>query len=394
MITKEEILESPVTREDINELSSFHNFSCISIFLPTHRAGVETLRGEDSLNLKNNAKMIKQKLLNRGMNATSVENFMRPVSDLVEDHDFWRHQSDGLAVFLSEGFFKRYTVPLRFEPVNYLSSEFYLIPLMPLFNGDGLFHLLTLKKDEVLFYQGSKFGITAIDMKSSIPSRLEDRVGYDYEQKQLQFRTQLGPRGAGSFHGHGESEARDKNELLLFFRAIDKGLMSQLHDFQEPPLLLCCIDYYFPIYKEANTHKNLFPRHISCNPASLSSIALHKKAWDLMQPFFEQIIHEKKDRFLSAFDKGRASSDIKEIIPAAVQGKVDTLFMQKDMEVFGIYDPSTGELIINEEDHSEPNVSLLNLAAKKVFGQGGSVYLLDMQDMPDGNSGINALFRY
>jgi hypothetical protein len=205
----------------------------------------------------------------------------------------------------------------------------------------------------------------------------------------LQNRTQQG----GSFHGHGEVETREKDELLLFFRSIDKGVMSRLHGFQEPPLLMCCIDYFFPIYKEANTHKNLFPRHISCNPADLDASLLHQKALEVLQPYFNQNLQRKKDLFLQALNKGKSSSDIKEIIPSAVRGKTDTLFVKKNADLFGIFNPSTGEITIRE-NHDGPSVSLMNLAAKKVFEQNGEVHLMDLFEMPDPTADLNALFRY
>ena len=242
MITKEDILELSITKEYLIGLSQFHNTSCVSIFIPTHRSGEETLKGQDSLNFKNQLKEVRQKLLDKGMTINEVEKFLKPMSELVSDTDFaWRHQQDGLAVLLSDTKFEKYTSPVKFTELNYLSSEFYLLPLLPLFNGNGLFHLLSLKKDEIKFYEGSKYAITEIDISDSVPARLEDRVGYDFEQRQMQNRTQQG----GSFHGHGEVKTREKDELLLFFRAIDKGVMSRLHGFQEPPLLVCCLDYFF-----------------------------------------------------------------------------------------------------------------------------------------------------
>src|SRR5690606_20432714 len=118
----------------------------------------------------------------------------------------------------------KYTVPISFIGRTYLSSDFYITPLIPLFNITETYILLTLKKDGARLYEGNKFGLSEIDIEGLIPSRIEDSVGYDYEQKQLQFRTQLGGNKPGSFHGHGESESRNKNELLTFFREIDKGI--------------------------------------------------------------------------------------------------------------------------------------------------------------------------
>jgi hypothetical protein len=395
MITKEVITESmtTVSSEALMELSRFHNSSCISLYIPTHRAGMETLRGQDSINLKNQLKEVRNKLQVLGMNSSQIETLVNPILELIENTDFWRHQSEGLALFLAENIFEKYVVPVTFREFNYVSSEFYLAPMLPIFNDDAVFYLLTLKKDDVKFYEASKNSIRELDIQDIVPSRLEDAVGYDFEQKQQQNRTQIGANRPGSFHGHGENGSKEKNELQLFFRAVDKGIMSRLHDNQEPPLVVCCLDYYFPIYKDVNTHKNLYPKHLSCNPADHDISSLHDMARELLEPYFKQHLLEKKNKFLIGFDRGKASRDIKEIVRAAVTGRIDTIFIEKNSDVFGIYDQSSGETIIHES-HDIANVSLMNLSAKKTFEQGGTVYILDRIDMPDGSVDMNALFRY
>jgi hypothetical protein len=394
MITKEVLTESMTTisKEALMELSRFHNTSCISIYIPAHRSGKETLSGHDAINLKNQLKEIKNKLQEQGMLAGQIEKLVNPIMELVGNNDFWRHQSEGLALFLAENIFEKYVVPVSFREFNYLSSEFYLTPILPIFNDDGMFYLLTLKKDEIKFYECSKYSITELDIEDAVPSRLEDSVGYDYDQKQ-QNRTQLGAKAPGSFHGNGENGSGEKNELRNFFREIDKGIMSRLRNQQEPPLVICCLDYYFPIYKEVNSHRNLYPQHISCNPADHDIASLHVKATELLEPYFNKSLVEKKEKYLIAYDKGKASRDINEIVRAAVSGRIDTIFIEKSSDVFGIYDISTGETIINES-HDLANVSLMNLSAKRTFEQGGMVYLLDRIDMPDGSVDVNALLRY
>ena len=121
--------------------------------------------------------------------------------------------------------------------------------------------------------------------------------------------------------------------------------------------------------------------------------ALHNSAREILEPYFTHNLHSKKDKFLLALDKGKASTEIRVIIPAAVQGKVDTLFLVKGDDIFGVYDPSSGGISIQEEPRA-PHVSLTNLAAKKVFEQGGTVYLMEKEEMPDNSSAVNALFRY
>ena len=69
------------------------------------------------------------------------------------------------------------------------------------------------------------------------------------------------------------------------------------------------------------------------------------------------------------------------------------MFVEKNSDVFGVYDPIADKVGIQETQRL-PGVSLTNLAAKKVFEQGGTVYVMDTDEMPDNSYEINALFRF
>lgn len=382
-----------ITKKELLELAEVHSPFCVSIFIPTHRAGVETLQGKDTLNLKNQLKEVKSKLALKGMSDKEVETFTKPINDLVNDKEFWRHQSDGLAIFLSDNLFHKYTIPVHFEAFNYLSSEFYLKPILPLFNGDGLFYLLTLKQDEAKLFEGTRYSITEIAVNDLIPSRLEDRVGYDYEQKSLQFRTQQGNQGAGSFHGHEDNDSKKKEEIMQYFRAIDKGLMEILNDDQKPPLIICSLEYYYPIYKKVNTYQNLFNQYISGNPTDKDIFLLHEEACKLLKPYFNKTKEEKLNKFAALQGSGKTSSETNELFRAAFEGKIDTLFIENRADMFGTYDPSKREVKV-EDDQNAVNVSLMNLLAIKVLENKGTVYLIDKENMPVKSTKMNGLFRY
>ncbi|MBR9860138.1 hypothetical protein GYB22_05215 [bacterium] len=382
-----------LTKNEVLKLSDHHSSFCVSIFIPTHRSGAETMEGKDAINLKNQLKSIRTKLSDQGMSDDEIESFTKPISELIEDSTFWRYQSDGLAIFLSEELFQMHTVPVHFEAYNYLSNEFYLKPLIPLFNGDGLFYLLTLQKDDVKFFEGSRHQITEINIDDLIPGQLEDRVGYDYEDKGVQFRTQQGNQGVGTFHGQEDTESTEKKELERYFRAIDNGILNLLHDKQQTPLIIASLDYYYPIYKEISSYGNVFSKHISGNPADKDSLMLHEEAWNLVQPYFDEKRTKKLKQFSELIGTGKASANLNDILPAAFAGRIDTLFLENKADVFGVYDPKNQELRVDEK-HEAPNVSLLNLLAMKVLNTGGDVYLLEKKYMPIDSAKANALYRY
>ena len=385
-----------ITKEEVKELAQMKGLPCISIFIPTHRAGKDTLEGKDAIMLKDQIKNVKEKLEQQGLSPYETEQFLEPCYELVNNSLFWRHQSDGLALFISTDFFRKYTVPVYFEEFNYVSTEFYLKPLMPLFNEDEQFYLLTLKMDDVRLYEGSKYSITEIKVNDLVPSQIEDRVGYDYEEKSLQFRSQQGNSGEGMYHGHGRQNSDDKNELLRYFRAVNDGLLEVLNDGRTLPLVVACLDFHFPIYKEANTYQNLYPNHISGNPADEDIISLHEKALEILNEHFTSTRKEKKNQFLQLHGTGKASSDMTEVLLSSVNGnggKVDTLFIENRADIFGVLDPENMKVDI-QDFHKPTNTSLLNQAAINVFEQGGKVYLVEKEEMPDSSSKVNALYRY
>lgn len=378
-----------ISKKEFEELSAVSNDHCISMYIPTHKAGQEVIEEMDVTLLRNQLREVEGKLEELGLNNPEIEQKTAPIRNLIDDREFWRHQDEGLAVLLSDGNLRTFTLPVHFEAINQVTKGFYLKPLMPVFNFEGLFFILTLELKVVHFYHATPNSIDEV-YPEDIPSRLEDTVGYDYEEKTLQYKTQI--PGRSSFHGHGEGKDDRKEEILRFFRDINEGLLKEIHD-KNVPLVIACLDYLFPIYKEANTYNFLMEEHISCNPKDLKENELHARALEKVEPLFTSEHEEKMAKFKQFHGTGRTSADIHEVLPAALYGKVDTLFLEKGSDIWGNYDPKTNEITLNNGDEF-PHVSLSNLAAIKVFLQGGQVYLLDQNDMPDPQSKVNALYRY
>ena len=378
-------------KEEFDKLARFDNNPCVSIYIPTDRAGKDVLNEKDRIHLKSQWKKAYEKLKDLGYDQDKIARIGTPVEDLLEDQDFWRHQSDGLALFL-DGFSEKFSVPVTFEAGTYVSDYFYLKPLIPMFSGDGRFYLLVLQMDRVQLYEASKYSITKVEIADLTPDRLEDRVGYDYEEKNLQHQTQQKQTGSTTFQGHAGADRDHKNEILRFFRSVDKGIHHILQN-QHVPLLVACQDYLFPIYHEASTYKDLYPKALPGNPQDFENTpALHTAACDFLRPYFEKEKQEKMEQF-QELNPSRTSTRVSEIIPAIYEGKVDTLFLQNRTDIWGNYNEKMASVQVDDHE-SSANISLMNLAAVKVIEQGGQVYLVEDQFMPDKNSEMNAVFRY
>lgn len=381
-----------LTKDAFKSLANFDNNPCISIFIPTERAGKEVLNEKDRIHLKSQWKKAYEKLKDMGLSTSKIDRIGKPVEELLEDKTFWRFQSDGLALFVADGFFRKFTLPVYFEAFTYVSDHFYLKPLVPMFSGDSRFYLLALQMDRVQLYEADVYNIGEVEVQDLTPSRLEDRVGYDYEEKHLQHETQNSLMGTTTRQGFGGEERDRKNEYLRFFRAVDKGLHEVLKE-EKVPLVVACQDERFPIYQEANTYQHLYPKSLPGNPQDYENmLGLHSAAVELIKPHLDQKKDEKVKQFHELNPK-RTSTDVSEILPAIYQGKVDTLFLQNREDIWGNYNAPMASVEIDDKEDSS-NISLMNLAAVKVMEQAGQVYLIDHQFMPDKNSKMNAIFRY
>ena len=124
-----------LTKEKFESLARFNNSPCISIYMPTQRAGKDVLEEKDRIQLKSQWKKIHEELKGKHLSPDKMEELGKPIEQLLEDKNFWRHQSDGLALFIGHHFFEKFSVPVDFEPMAFISDEFYLKPLVPLSTG-------------------------------------------------------------------------------------------------------------------------------------------------------------------------------------------------------------------------------------------------------------------
>ncbi len=381
-----------ITAERFNELANIRSPHCISIFIPTHRAGKEVNEMIDQKHLKNSIKLVREELRGYQLKDQEIDKILQPAEKLLEDTGFWSLQSEGLALFLHAGFFEYYTLPVSFEPYIYISDHFYLKPLIPYLNDDGWFYLLALSLQDVRVYEGTPHRLTPLAIDELLPQRLEEIVGYDYQQKSLQFRSGQTDSGGAMFHGHGAPSEQAKKEISKFFRWVNDGLMEFLYD-KKIPLILAAVEYLVPIYREANEYKHLHEHFIAGNPEHEQLVTLHKKAKALLKDHFDQEKKNKIRQFEEALASNRASFHDDAVVTAAINKRVDTLFIRQGEESWGIYDPETNQVIIRPQKNKQ-SAALLNMAAVHTLQNSGRVYIMEPEEMPEPNSKLNALLRF
>jgi hypothetical protein len=380
-----------ITKEDLKILSEITSDVCISFFLPTHRTGNET--EQDPIRFKNLLREVEKRLLEKGIRRPDVENILKPAENLLQKSGFWSHQSDGLAVYISPERFQTYRLPISLDELIVISNGFHLKPLLPFFARDGHFYILALSQNQVRLLEGTRHTVDEVNVEEVIPSMAE-AMQFERYYNDVQFRTGSSPsqggESTGMFHGHDPSDD-DKNRILRWFQKIDDEL-STFFSVEQSPVILAGVDYLFPIYKEANSFPHIVEEGISGNPEELSAKELHEKAWPVIRPIFSKLEEEAQDKYFAVKDNGQTSNAIDEIVPAALHGRVDTLFVAVGEQIWGSYNKDNLSIRVHNE-HQTGDEDLLNLAAVQTFLNGGTIYAVEPENVPDGKSAA-VILRY
>jgi len=378
----------------VQELIDDRGTPRVSLFLPTHQRGSET--AQDPIRLSNLLDEAERSLEAVGDGGNPGE-VLAPARDLLKNEDFWQHQSRGLALFLSPAGMRRYRVPLELREKAVVSDRFHVKPLLPLLTGDGRFHVLALSQARVRLFDANRDSIRAIDLHD-VPETLRDAVGYDWEESSLQFHSaasgaRTGAGGSGIvFHGHGSAKDDTKPELRKFVQAVDRGLMRLLHD-RGRPLVLAAVDYVAAMFRAASKYPNITARIVEGNPDRQSPEELRDAAWEIVEPMFQAARDAATARYreLGGGNAGHTSDQLETIVPAAFSGRIQTLFVARDVEQWGRYDPETTQLLLRGK-RTAGDDDLLDVAAAETLVRDGEIYALDAEDMP--GSPIAAIFRY
>ncbi len=379
-----------LSKEDVQSIIKTPEGPSVSIFLPTHRAGPEIQ--QDPIRLKNLLRQAERQLIENGTRATDARDLLAPIGALLDDAVFWRHQADGLAIFRSRELFRIYRVPLTLQEFVAVSDRFLVKPLLPLLINDARFFILALSQNAVRLLDCSRDEVHPIALPD-IPQSMQESLP-DGPEPQLQFHSQpVGGRNWQThFHGHGAgADDAEAVNLTRYFQRLDGGLKGVLRD-SSAPLILACVEYLAPLFREVSGYRPLMEQIISGNPDGLKDAELHEKGWRLAEQYFRHAREQATAAYQDGLSKGRAGHALKEVLTAAWQGRVATLFLPLGIHCWGRFEFETMDVTVHDAEQPGDD-ELLDAAAIQTLTQGGTVYSVTPDEMPSHDL-LAAVYRY
>lgn len=190
----------------------------------------------------------------------------------------------------------------------------------------------------------------------------------------------------GILHGHGSAGDIQNDRVLRYFRKVNRALREVLAG-ERAPMVLAAVEHLAPLWRQVNTYPHLVDQVLAGSPEQLGLHELHARAWAVVEPLFLQANGEAAGKYHQLAGTGRTSHDPREIIRAAKEGRVETLFAARQPTGAGSTNggpPANGDRALRE---------VLELAAVTTLLKGGAVYAPPRAAVPGGGSAA-AVFRY
>ena len=305
-----------VLQDEIRELMRKRSDHCVSLYLPTHRTGRDTL--QDPIRLDNLLREAEKELVAGGVRSAEAREFLQPARELFQETISTRRMADGLSIFISRDFFKYFTLPVHFDEVLHIGGQFHLKPLAPLLHSGKKFFILAVSQKSLRLFECTEFGANEIELEG-VARNMREALGSSEESIPL-FRMSSqasNPGTAPMVHGHGGAFESEKDRLLRWFQIL-KDVLHPFLGLGTTPLVFAGVEYLFPMFNQVEVYKNTVNEFIEGNPDEVDSLELQKKGLPLVSPYFgmekERAIRRRMDLMGGAL----ASDNLGDILPGAV----------------------------------------------------------------------------
>lgn len=383
-------MASEITKELIESLAQHGDDGpLLSLYLPTALEVDE--RHKNEIRLKNLLRDAHTRLEALGMSSTDADLLTEAVRNASLDREMWKEHGRGFAVFAGRQFLEHVSLPHRVRELAVANFRFHLKPLIDAASRQCRFWLLTLSQNDVRLYVGDDDSLAEVELASGVPRSLTDVTGRQPAGKELHYHS--GDRGGdvAIYHGLGAGKDDAEAELEQFVRAVGTGL-EPFWKLDDAPVIVAGDTQLRAIYRRLLGHDGRILGELDGNVDDQPTQELHARAWPIVQDAFDRRQDERLARLHQSDAETPVSRELADVVRAARDGRVDTLFIAADTECWGRWDGSERSI----DTHEEPlpgDDDLLDRAAVESWLQGGAVYAIPVSRIP-GNGVAIAGLRY
>lgn len=381
-----------VNRAQLEVLAGWQRSPTVSIYMPVHRIGAAS--EQDPLRLKNLLRQAETALEKRMRRPEAVQ-LIEQAWRLQQDSHFWLyHSTDGLALFAAPGFFRHYRVPWRFKERCVVADRFDIKPLIQYLFHEGRFYLLALSQNAVRLFHGTHAEMSEVPLPAGVPRSLADqlaREGTEIERSVQHHTAVEGGTTVGIMHGQGRPKDSQQKLSEEYVQRVSSGVEKLLKE-ESVPLVLAAVKRLQSVFREKYSLPHLLPDGVTGSPDAMDEKELHDRAWQVVEPKLEERYHKALEHYQRMRGTPRTSVELEQVVPAADQGRVETLFATNAVEVWGAYDPARGQVVVHDAKQSG-DIDLSNFAVERTLLNKGDTFVVSPERVPGGATHA-AIFRW
>ena len=370
-------------RATLGQLATHRAKRCVSIYSPLEMAGGDVQK--NPIELKNLLKKAREFLPKE-----QAEALARRLEPVQSNEAAKRSRSPGLAIFHSPAWSETFELPLPVQPLVVVEDRFHLKPLLALLAQPSRFYVLALSQKAVRLLEGDPWEVRRVDTNGQLPTSIAAYTATDGVEKALQVHS--GKGGTALHHGQGLGEYRHHEDTKRYLTAIDAGMRTLLTP-NDAPLVLAGVGELTSAFRASSKHANICEGEISGNVDAQSDNELHQRALPLAEASLLAEQESVRRRARELAHTQHATTNLNEAALAARDGRIDTLFVENGVCLWGRVDDRTRS-ISRQKRQTRDNEDLLDMIAVQTFDKGGDVFVVDAEQMPTEGCELFAVLRY
>jgi hypothetical protein len=377
-------------KDELQTLLEAREPPCLSIYLPTHRRHPENQ--QDPIRYRNLLKALEESLLTQ-LSASEAGALLTPFQTLAGDADFWNHAWDGLGVFGAAGLFSVIKLQRPVSELAVAAGSFHVKPLLRVLQSADRYQVLSLNRHQVKLFEGDRDHLDEVELAASVPRTITEALGSELTDPHQTVASYGGTsQGSNMRHGHGSKSDEEDIDEERFFRVVDRAILENHSRPSGMPLILAALTQYHTPFRKISRNPFLTGVGIEVDANSLSTEQLRQRAWTAAEPEILSRLRKLSEGFEEARSKGLGTDKLAEVAHAAVESRIESLFVESDRRIPGQLDKVTGGITLGGIE--DPQVDdLLDDLAELVLNRGGQVVVAPSLDMPT-KSGVAAVLRF
>lgn len=352
----------------LKKLKDVKSKCCVTITLETHRTKPDNQ--QDETNLKNLVKEVEERL-SKEFEKRFVWSIMEKLNGVVNEIDH-NYNQEGLVIFVNEDIAEFTRLPIKVSNRTVIDDTFATRDLVRALHLESGYYVLVLSRNEARMIEAHNDKVVN-ELGAPFPI-LNDSL-YSTNQAEI------------------ANAQRQTNLVQEFFNRIDK-IVNEVYHSNPLPILITSESSAYSEYMQIADNDSIIIGHLNKNRVHEKAHHIVTEAWGVIKDVLKQRNAKRNEELNKAVGTGKFLSDFNDIWRAILEGKGQTLYVEKNFYQPAIINDNNLELV-DSSKAKEPGVvdDIIDEMIEHNLRHGGDNVFLGKEDLKD-FQGLGLITRY